>query len=148
MGCFQTTAIISSGTARANVSRQNARGGEGQGHLIEIGDRSPRFGQHERAGMPVCWLLRSSVLTSANLCLCKESEPSRSSHYDLPSLWPCLLTGQPCYHRSQRLHVLLDDTDIRDAVALPACQQLLANLVDRAQQQVWRLQDHLYWLLV
>jgi len=52
MGCFQATAFISSGKAIANVSRHNAQGGEGQGHLIEIGDRSPRFGRHERAGMP------------------------------------------------------------------------------------------------
>src|SRR5215831_982262 len=62
---------------------------------------------------------------------------------ELQSLFLCLLAGQPCYHRGQRLQALLEDTDIRDAVALPASQQVLADLVDCAQQQVWRLQDHL-----
>ncbi len=62
--------------------------------------------------------------------------------HDLALLLPFLLTGQPCYHRGQRFHALLEDTDIRDAVALPASQEILADLVDRAKQQVWRLQDH------
>src|SRR2546422_109909 len=71
----------------------------------------------------------------------KNCNPAQVSH-DLPLLLLFLLTGEPCYHGGQRLQALLEDTDIRDAIALPASQEIFADLIDGAKQQVWRLQDH------
>jgi hypothetical protein len=71
----------------------------------------------------------------------RESHPAQVSH-DLPLLLLFLLTGEPCYHGGQHLQALLEDTDLRDAIALPASQEIFADLIDRAKKQVWRLQDH------
>ncbi len=54
--------------------------------------------------------------------------------HDFPLLLPFLLTGEPRYHGGQRLQALLEDTDIRDAIALPASQEIFADLIDRAKQ--------------
>ena len=48
---------------------------------------------------------------------------------------------EPCYHGCKSLQALLENAEIGDAVALPAAYELFADLVHRADQQVWCLQN-------
>lgn len=47
-----------------------------------------------------------------------------------------LLPCQSLNHGGQRLQAVFEDADVRDAIALPAREQVFADLVDAADQQV------------
>src|SRR5258708_23361073 len=53
-------------------------------------------------------------------------------------------TGEALNHRSQHLHILLEDGDIRNTVLLAACQQIITDLVHRANQHIANLHRLLY----
>src|SRR5258708_12469539 len=52
-------------------------------------------------------------------------------------------TGEALNHRSQHLHILLEDGDIGDTVLLASCQQIFADLIHRANQHIRNLHHHL-----